>query len=323
MDTDSIACIRNVDRRIATLAAATGDVVANWQLRAVGVSKWMVSRRIADGRIRPVAPQEYVVGPAAVRPFNDRMRRGLAIVHAGPGVAALTRGTAAAQLEILDRGDGTIHVVVDHHVRDLPAHRIVYHRAAALSQADVIICNAEPTTRPSRTIVDLGYDHTRYQIARAMCAARDRDRFDPLLIHALARERRGCPGIREVLAALRLVDEGCNGTRGRCEDMLVAGVLRSRILPVPEVCNRRRLGIAGIEPDLAWPSVGLVVFADGRPHSWEDVRTKDSQEMVALHERGITALRFDNRLIWNRLPAVVAEIECAYIDCRRRCSRGG
>ncbi|MCW2922182.1 MAG: hypothetical protein JWL76_2056 [Thermoleophilia bacterium] len=317
MDLESIAGIQNVDGRIAALAALSGDVVANWQLREIGVSRWMVSRRVRDGVMRPVGAQEFVVGPGATRAFDDRMRRGLAVVHGGPGAVALARGTASAKLDLLDRGDGTIHVASDRHVRDLPAHRIAYHRSSMLSADDIISCAGEPTTHPSLTIVELGHDHTRYQFVRAMCAARDRDRFDQAKVTELLRERRGFPGSREVRMALQLLADGCNGTRGRAEDLLVAGVLHSRLLPAPDVCNRRKLGIAGIEPDLAWPKVGLVVFADGRPHSWEDIREKDAQEMVTLREHGITVLRFDNRRIWNRLPAVIADIEFAYHECRR------
>lgn len=318
MDFESIASIGNIEQRIAVLAAPTAGIVANWQLRRVGVSRRMVGRRLDDGYMRRISPQEFATGPAAaLGTLDQRMRRGLAVVHAGPGIAALTRGTAAAQLDLLDRGDGTIHVLSNQHVRDLPDHGIRYHRSPTPSRSEIITVLGEPTTNPSRTIVDLGFDHTRYQIVRAMCSARDRDRLDRPRIEQVLTERRGRAGTAEVRAALSLLDHGCNGTRGRAEDFLVAGVLQSRILPVPDVCNRRSFGIAGIEPDLSWSGVGLVVFADGRPHSWEDVAEKDAQEVATLHAHGITVLRFANRLIWRRLPAVVAEIERAYMDCRR------
>lgn len=276
MDFEAIARMQNVDARIAMLAAQTGDVVANWQLREVGVGRGIVARRVSAGTMVRVGPQEFVVGPAAARAIDDRMRRGLAIVHAGRGTVALTRGTASAQLGFLDRSDGTIHVVAAHPVRDLPEHRIRYHRAFDIAADDVVLVAGEPTTAPHRTLVDLGFDHTRYQIVRAMCAARDKGRFDRDRVESLVRDRRRVQGNGEVRAALRLLDEGCSGTRGRAEDALVAGVLRSRRLPVPDVCNRRALGIAGIEPDLAWNGVGLVVFADGRPHTWDDIREKDA-----------------------------------------------
>ncbi len=305
-----------VDQRIAALAIRQGGVVASWQLRQAGIGRTSVHRRIADGRLERIAPHAYLVTQSA-RSLDTRARRGLALVHAGPGLAGLARGTAAAHLGLLDRGDGSIHLVVDRHVNDLHAHRIVYHRAVHLDPEDLAVVADEPTTTVTRTIVDLGFDHSRYQVARAMCAARDRDRLDRNAIELLLGDRHGRPGTVEVRAALDLIDEGCNGTRGRGEDYLLEGVLLSRRVPIPHVCNRRALGIAGIEPDLAWLDVGLVVFADGGPHRWEDVLVKDQLEQSTLEQHGMVVMRVPNRRIWRNRAAVIREIELAYEECRR------
>ncbi len=318
MDYTEIAQLPNVDQRILTIAAAHGDIVGDWQLRLAEVDRWKVQRRVRSGTMRQLTPSEYACGPSATRQLDDRMRRGLAIVHAGDSPTGLARGTAAAQYRALDRGSRTIHVVTARHVRDLPELGIVYHRSTSIDFDQLHVVEGEPMTHFTRTIADLGFDHTRYQIVRAMCAGRDQGRLDIAALEAVLDSRGGRPGTREVRSALVLLEDGCNGTRGRCEDHLVEGVLRSRILPVPDVCNRRKLGIGGIEADLAWRDVGLVVFADGGPHQWVDVQENDSLQMELLRANGINALRFPNRRIWRNRDSVVAEIERAYIACRGR-----
>lgn len=294
-----------IDATIAHLASSTFGVVTADRLRAAGISRSCVARRVADGRLVVMAPGIYLVG-GAPRSWEARATCALARSR---GASALSHGTAAERLCVWDsrRGDGTIHVTGSPGARLGCIGDTVYHRTAWFPPNHLLDVGGLATTTCTRTVCDLGTVFTAHQVTAVLREAQFLRLLDLSAIeHELARRGRQA-GVAVVRRAIELHRAGSAGTRSRTEDHLLTAVLLG---PLPEPCVNVRgiAGTHGVEPDLTWVRLRLIVEIDGSPHDAPHVAEGDRGRDELLRANGWHVIRFTADDVWKRRAQVVREI---------------
>ena len=142
------------DPGLVELARDQESVLARTQLRALGVSRRLISRRVAAGRWQALGPHVVVLHSGAL---SEPQRLWVAVLHGGEG-AALGGLTAAAADGLRGFDSPTLHVLVPHghHRQDLddPRLRVTVHGTRHLSSRDVHPLRAPRRTTLSRSVVD-------------------------------------------------------------------------------------------------------------------------------------------------------------------------
>jgi hypothetical protein len=101
MGKDAIIGLREVDRKIAMLAASQEGVITSAQLNACGLGERGARHRVARGQLHRLFPGVYAVGHPVVTTDGRRIA---AVLACGNG-AVLSRRSAASAWGILN-GDG-------------------------------------------------------------------------------------------------------------------------------------------------------------------------------------------------------------------------
>lgn len=268
------------------LAARQHGVVARRQLAEIGVSRQMVTSRVASGKLVRLHRGVYAVG-------HDRLRREgwwmAAVLAAGPG-ALLSHRDAAALHGLRPPGDHARWEVTTTG-RASSTDRIRVFRTAALDAEDALDVAGIPVTSVARTLVDLAGTVPRAQLAKALDEAERQRSVDLREIEralaATARRRgRGHAAMRQALADLRAI--GAPVTRSELEDRFLA-LLDAHDLPRPAT----NASVEGMEFDAAWPGQRLVVELDGwDAHHTRRAFQEDRQRGNALELAGWRLLRF-------------------------------
>ncbi len=71
---------------------------------------------------------------------------------------------------------------------------------------------------------------------------------------------------------------------------------------------RRQHSIGNYIVDFYCPDERLAIELDGEVHHYDNVHQSDKQKESYLNERGITLLRFENRLVFEYLEIVLKKI---------------
>jgi very-short-patch-repair endonuclease len=242
------------------------------------------ARLVADGTLTAVHPAVYRVAGA---PITREQRLLAACLAAGPDSAASHRPAAH------DWGMGEFPDVVEivtprakwprlHHVR--------VHRSTDLRPEHITIRHGVPTTKPLRTLVDLGQS-APWAVADAL------ERGLTAKLFGLAAADRvlddlGCKGRTGVGVLRRALDARALG-RDVPESLLevrMARLIRRHGIPMPEYQHRVT---PGIRVDFAYPALKIVIEVDGfgsRSTPAHLARELERQnELVLL---GWTVLRF-------------------------------
>lgn len=282
-------------RRLASLAARQGGVVARRQLLALGFSKAEIDNQVTDGRLHIIHRGVYAVGHAAI---GIAGRRWAAVLACGDG-AVLSHASAAAAWGMRPHS-GRIDVSVGRGGR---ARRrgIRLHCRRSLSAADVTQLDGLPITTPARTVLDLAASGLRGRDLELVLDLAEQRQLDFSDLEALLRRCAGQPGtaaLREVLARYA---PGSVDTRSRLEEMCIA-LCDAHGIPRPST----NVVVAGRVRDLYWPGMPLVVEADSyrwhrRPSALNDDRERDAELALA----GIPHLRFTYEQVVDR-PEYVA-----------------
>jgi len=262
------------------LAAAQHGVVSRSQLLDLGMSSKVIDRRIARGRLHPVARGVFAVG----RPELSRYGRWMAaVLSCGPD-AVLSHSSAAA-LWGFETQSGRVEVSV-------PAARfprrpgIIVHRRGVLAPHGVTRRHGIPVTTPVATLIDLANRLSQRRLEVAINEADKLDLTDPeRLRSALASQpsRRGVPALRDVLdrRTFRLTDSELERRFLR--------IVREAGLPLPQTGRR----VNGFKVDFLWPDLGLVVETDGlRYHRTPAEQARDRLRDQTHTAAGLVALRF-------------------------------
>lgn len=149
-----------VEFEIAKIAARQHGVIAVGQLRAVGIDKSGVARRVRAGRLHPLHRGVYAVGHAA----PSEASRFMAAVRACGEDAVLSHISATVLWGFLKPVRGPVHVTSPSGSGKKRRDGIVLHRSPSLANGGVGRGGGErlvtkrrdiPVTTPRRTIEDL------------------------------------------------------------------------------------------------------------------------------------------------------------------------
>jgi very-short-patch-repair endonuclease len=268
----------NRDGRIAQIAANQHGIISAAQLKAVGLTRAAISKRVQARRLYPIHRGVYAVGHADL---SFEARCVAAVLALGDG-AVVSHRSAAAVWRMLGPHDGAIHITVGKGGRR-KRDGIVVHRSQTLAVRVMTRRRGIPITRPARTLRDL-----RRIAPRSVYRAAVRGALDRHLIRSA--------GIPEA-----------DLTRSELERRFLALCRRHR-LPQPEV--NARLG--PYEVDFLWRDCNLIAETDGFRHhgdraAFEADRARDAD----LQSQGYRVLRFT----WRQLRESTAEVVSALRAC--------
>ncbi len=150
-----------MDVRVRELAAGQDDLVAAWQLTAVGLSRKAIAHAIGKWGWRPVHPGVYAIGSAPL----TRRQRWIAATLTTPD-SVLSYASAAACWGIR-RFDGSYEIVT----RPGSGGRrrlggLLVLRSQTLD-GDTTTCDGVAITSAARTLIDLAPSVTERDLARA------------------------------------------------------------------------------------------------------------------------------------------------------------
>ena len=263
----------NADAAVARIAARQHGVVTVRQLRAAGLTKSAIGRRVAAGRLYPIFRGVYAVGHTGL---SNEGRWMAAVLACGDG-AVLSHRSAAELWAMLKPVSGPVHVTVPVAGGRRKRDGICIHRSPYLTSAVTTRRNGIAVTKPHRTIADLRRTEKPSVVRRA---------------------------IRQAEFDRRPIGDQGHETQGTWSDVEARflRLCRRHRLPEPEVNVR----IGRFTVDFLWRQEGLVVETDSyRTHggyqAFQDDRARDN-ELVGL---GLEVLRFTDLRIDNE-AAVVA-----------------
>jgi predicted transcriptional regulator of viral defense system len=218
----------NADAKVAVIAARQHGVVTVTQLRAAGIRRSAVSRRVAAGRLHRIHRGVYAVGHRGLSQEGKWMATVLAC---GDG-AVLSHRSAAELWELLPLAQGAIHVTVPASCGGRSQRRALRIHRSSLPSKDTTVRSGIPITTPARTIAELKRTVPTTTARKAIREA----------------EFRG----------LDLGDADTDHTRSELERAFLR-LSRLYHLPEPEVNVR----VAGFTVDFLWRAERLAVETDG------------------------------------------------------------
>jgi len=268
------------DRQIAAIAEQQHGVVTVEQLRAAGIGKTEVTRRVQAGTLHRLYRGVYAVGH---RSLSWRGRWLAAVLAAGDG-AVLSHSSAAALWQFLRPIPGPIHVTVGAVVHRKPRAGLQFHRSRTLTPRDVTRRHGIAVTTPARTIEDIRGGVEPYLFRRALRQAELAGHRVP---HLSATKR----------------------TRSDLE-LLFLGFCDEYGLPRPLV-NRK---VHGHRVDFFWPEHRLAVETDSWEYhrgsvSFEDDHGRD----LELRAHGITTRRYTGDQLEVAPKRVAADLRAALV----------
>lgn len=288
---------------LARIAANQHGVLSAGQLRAAGVTKHSITRRVKSGRLHRVHRGVYAVGHARLS-FEGRCMAAFIACRSDPAAgnpgAAVSHHSAAALWGLIPAADAPIHISLLSAGGRRRRAGITIHRPPSLCSAELTRRSGIWLTKPARTLGDLG-------------------RGGDSVLHQRA--------IRRALD-LRLVAERDLGaepdlTRSELERMFLR-LCRGHRLPLPEMNARITVRPAGparattprtYEVDFLWLTDRLVVETDGfRHHGHREAFERDRARDAALQSIGFRILRFTHRQVKDSPGQVAATLRAVLGD---------
>jgi very-short-patch-repair endonuclease len=276
---------------------AQWGVISGARLRAAGIDKSAITRRLRAGTLHRMYRNVYAVAPPSVLRPEGRWLG--AVLACGEG-AVLSHRSAAVLWGLLEERWGFVDVTTPARGRK-GTEGIRLHRTRRLDPTDVVVVREIPVTTVERTLMDLADVVSRRVLRRA---ARQAEvlRLPVGSPREKAHGRRGAPS----LAALSLHRVGVAFTRSELEDRMLRLGRRFGV-PRPEVNER----IEGKERDFVWRDARLVVEADS--HQFHRTRTAfedDRRRDLALVRAGWRVVRFTHA----QIAYEPAEVASAILD---------
>jgi very-short-patch-repair endonuclease len=283
--------------QMAEVAGRQEGVIAHRQLVALGLSRKVIERLVADGHLHRVYVGVYLVGHTAPAQHAAEMAALLAV---GEG-AVLSHRTAAVLLGLTEESPPGIELTL---AGRTPSERpgMVVHKASSISASEVIRMGALLVTSPERTLLDLAPRLDGRPLRWAIEEARVRKLTTASRLRELIARHPGRRGV----ARLRLAVEELTGeptvTRSEIERRLL-DIVRGSGLPRP----RANVRIYGWSVDLHWPEQRLVAEADGFAyHGGREAFERDRRKDAALQAAGLRVVRLSWRQVADEPMAVAA-----------------
>jgi very-short-patch-repair endonuclease len=296
--------LTDTDKRLLGVANGQFGLLRHADLVAHGLSRSVIARRLAAGRLTRVHDLVYAFGHTVLR---DEGRWLAALWACGPD-AVLSHATGAAYHRwTTEDPTAPVHVTTTGTIRSREG--IVVHRVRRLQRVDVFRPHPFAVTTMPRTLVDLG-DVLAWDEYRALADGLASLRVDKIRqAQARAPKRRGSPLVR------RLIDADDAHTKSAFERRFLR-FLHTHHLPRPDALNAR---VAGHRADCVFREQRLVVELDGRAFHRRRAqmradRRRDTDYQLAGHRI--------LRLVWDDLhpgeAARTAERVRRMLDAGRR-----
>lgn len=263
------------------------------QLVALGVDRHAVSRRVADGRLRPLHRGVYAVGPGPLTPQGTWMA---AVLACGLD-AVLSHRDAAALWDLRPSHRSSVDVTVPGaHRRS--RKRITVHRNQIEPQ-DRTARDGIPVTSLARTLLDLAAVVDAKQVQRAFERAERLHRLDVGAIERVLGRSNGHRGTG-ILRALLGYDPTAAAEAVSELERLFLDLVRDAGLPTPQV----NVLVEGYLVDAYWPRARLVVELQGYSfHSGQEVFERDHEKLAALRLAGIDVLPLTHKQVTRKARA--------------------
>jgi very-short-patch-repair endonuclease len=273
---------------VAQFAARQWNVLDLADLRASGLSRQAVWKRVEAGRLFPKHHGVFALG----HPDLSLEGEFLAAVKAC-GQSAVLSHFSAAVLYGWFRWDGRYPEITAPNPR---RHAGIYsHRSASIERA---VHKGIPVTPPARTLIDLSSTLPFAGTRRAVNEALNQRQIKPAEL--VTSKHRGAKKLRAILATAA-------PTRNEYEDIVLAVLLQAG-LPIPDV-NQRHLRYF---PDFRWPAQRVLLEADSTQfHDQMLARADDFRRQRVLEEHGDTVLRTTWTEITTRPGKMIARVRAA------------
>jgi predicted transcriptional regulator of viral defense system len=289
------------DWRVAKLAARQWGVVSVAQLRALGLTKDAVQRRVRAGRLHRLHHGVYAVGHTVLK----REGRWLAAVLACGDGAVLSHRSAAAHWGLL-QSEATRTDITTPRRRAANA-TIRPHISRSLDACDTTTHQGIPITSVPRTLIDLAATVRPDRLERALAQAEHLELYDHRAITELLARSNGHRGQKALTEATALEPKL---TKSEWEVRMLK-LVRTAALPEPLVNLPFDAPDYGeCKPDFHWPAHNLIVETDGwRTHRTRAAFESDRAKDAALTAAGYRVVRFTWRTpdatILRRLKALL------------------
>ena len=213
----------------------------------------MITRRVADGRLRIVHRGVYALGPL------DQRGRWLAAVLALGLRAVLSHQSAAMLHALRETSRSAIDVTVEVHARR--RRGIDVHLSRTLHPDDRTEVDGIPVTSVSRTLLDLAGTLPTTQLRRAYEQAEQNRSLDANALASLLERSRGRRGSAALRALLHYDPSPATEARSELE-IAFLDLVREAGLPTPQV----NVLVEGFLVDAYWPTARLVVELQSYAH---------------------------------------------------------
>jgi Protein of unknown function (DUF559) len=280
--------------RVRELAAGQGDLVAAWQLTALGLTRHAIAHRVGKWGWRVVHPGVYALSSA---PLTQRQRWIAATLTTPDSV--LSHASAAACWGIR-RFDGSFEIVTRPGSGGRRRLGRVFVLHSETLDGDTTIRDGIRITSAARTLIDLAPSVGERDLARAFREAQRLKTTTPhLLLSALDRHRgrRGTgalSGLARRYGALPY-ERTRSDPEGRALELLHdAGVRMPRV----------NIRIAGEEADLVWPDERLILEIDGP--QYHQFPAEDARKQRAWEGAGYVVRRIASDHVYGNPARVVA-----------------
>ena len=274
------------DARVARLAEEQHGVVSLDQLRALGLTKEAVMKRVRRGRLHRLHRGVYAVGHQRLAEHGRLWAAVLAC--GGPERAVLSHRSAAALWDLLP-SPSVIEVTTLAQSRSMKGVRV--HRA---KHVETTTREALPVTTVPQTLLDLASTISEHRLRRACHRAEVLRVLDARSTAALIERNARRPGTARLAGAMKeLAANDPVITRSELEERFLALVAAAN-LPAPATNAR----VGRYEVDFLWRARRLVVETDGAAaHLTATAFERDRERDQQLTLAGYRVVRFTWRQV--------------------------
>ncbi len=299
-----------VDAAIRAMLDVSGGIVGGGELRAAGIGRDVVRRRLREGALQEPYPGVF----AHVSSQLDLpTRRRAVVLSCGPG-AALTGWTAAEHLGLVtfqERPDSGLHVVVPAHRRPRRAGTgITVVRSELLVPEDIAVHDEVDCLRLGPLLHDLLVSrHPDRTVERLLDEAAYLGLWKPWEMRDFLDRIGDRRGSRRLAALVERHTPGTTRTANGLEEAFLA-ICDEEGWPRP-ICQQpdRLADGRRIRHDFLWPKLRFSVETDGdRGHAGPRRRARDASRDALLARRGHVAVRVARREVFEARHVVVERV---------------
>ena len=299
--------MHGVDVTIARIIAEGGGIATAADLRAAGVHRNSIRRRLDRDQLLEVFAGVYAYPQDRLEPLT---RRRAAVLSCGGG-AALTGWSCAEHWEVVtfqDAPDEDVHVVV-------PAHRrprrdgITLHRLDTLDRRDLTTHRGVACTTVPRMLLDIAGAHDRRLTERFLDEAAYLGLWRTWEVEALLVRSAGQRGVAVLRAVLDEHRPGTTRTTNAMEEAFLAISDAERwprpICQLPDTLSNGRR----VRHDFIWPDLRFIVETDGgRGHAGAFRQARDRERDDLLRAVGYELVRVPWADVFHRREVVIERV---------------